>query len=50
MDWIVDSVIISIGFIIRLFAGSVSSGVELSMWIILMTFLLALFHQKRKRE
>jgi len=47
---IADVVLIATGFVIRLFAGAVSSGVRLSMWIIFMTFLLALFLALSKRR
>lgn len=47
---IVDIFIIAIGFVLRLFVGSTSSSVDLSMWIIIMTFLLALFLAVAKRR
>lgn len=47
---IVDVFIIAIGFVLRLFAGSSSTGIELSKWIVLMTFLLALFLAFAKRR
>ncbi len=47
---IIDVFIVSIGFILRLFIGSESSNVPLSMWIVLMTFLLALFLALAKRR
>jgi len=47
---IIDIIIISTGFVLRLFAGSVVIGVQLSMWIIIMTFLLALFLAIAKRR
>ena len=47
---IVDVSIISIGFVLRLFIGSVVTGVYLSKWIIIMTFLLALFIALAKRR
>jgi len=47
---IVDIFIISIGFVLRLFAGSSVLDVTLSMWIIIMTFLLALFLSLAKRR
>jgi len=46
---LVDIFIISSGFVLRLFAGGVASGIELSKWIILMTFLLSLFLAFSKR-
>jgi decaprenyl-phosphate phosphoribosyltransferase len=47
---ILDVVIIAIGFVLRLFIGSTATGVELSMWIVIMTFLLALFIALAKRR
>jgi len=47
---ILDVVIIAIGFALRLFIGSAVTGIPLSMWIVLMTFLLALFMALAKRR
>lgn len=49
---LLDVCSIAIGFILRLLAGSVSVGVQLSNWIILCTFFLSLFLGlgKRKKE
>lgn len=47
---IVDVLIIAVGFVLRLVAGSVTTEVYLSHWIILMTFLLALFLAFAKRR
>ncbi len=47
---ILDVVIIAIGFVLRLFVGSVATGIPLSMWIVIMTFLLALFMALAKRR
>jgi decaprenyl-phosphate phosphoribosyltransferase len=47
---IVDVFIIATGFVIRLYVGSVVTNIELSMWIIIMTFLLALFLSLAKRR
>ncbi len=47
---LIDVSIISIGFVIRLFIGSIVTGVELSMWIVIMTFLLALYLAFAKRR
>lgn len=47
---LIDILIISSGFIIRLFIGSVASGVSLSLWIVIITFLLALFLSLAKRR
>lgn len=47
---IIDVSIIAVGFVLRLFAGSEATGVPLSMWIILVTYLLALFIALAKRR
>ncbi|MBN2816001.1 MAG: decaprenyl-phosphate phosphoribosyltransferase [Campylobacterales bacterium] len=47
---IVDIFIISTGFVLRLFAGAVATQTPLSMWIILITFLLAIFLALAKRR
>lgn len=47
---IFDITIISIGFVLRLFAGGYAIGVDISMWMILMTFLLAMFLAVAKRR
>ncbi|MGV6818725.1 MAG: decaprenyl-phosphate phosphoribosyltransferase [Thiotrichales bacterium] len=47
---IVDVTIIAIGFVLRLFIGSLVTGVALSNWIVVMTFLLALFMALAKRR
>jgi decaprenyl-phosphate phosphoribosyltransferase len=47
---IFDVVIIAIGFVLRLFIGSIVTNISLSMWIIIMTFLLALFMALAKRR
>jgi len=47
---ILDIIIIAIGFILRLFIGSAVTGIPLSMWIVIMTFLLALFIALAKRR
>jgi len=47
---ILDVVIIAIGFVLRLFVGSAVTGISLSMWIVIMTFLLALFMALAKRR
>ncbi len=47
---ILDITVIAFGFVLRLFAGSVAGEVVLSHWIILMTFLLALFLALAKRR
>jgi len=47
---ILDVSIIAIGFVLRLFIGSSVTGITLSMWIVVMTFLLALFMALAKRR
>jgi decaprenyl-phosphate phosphoribosyltransferase len=47
---VVDISIIAIGFILRLWAGSFATDILLSKWIILLTFLLALFLALAKRR
>ena len=47
---IIDVSIIAIGFALRLFVGSAVTGIHLSMWIVIMTFLLALFLALAKRR
>jgi 4-hydroxybenzoate polyprenyltransferase len=47
---ILDVVLISFGFVIRIFIGSTVSDVPLSMWLVIMTFLLALFLAFAKRR
>lgn len=47
---IVDVSVISIGFVLRVGIGGTATGIELSPWIIIMTFLLALFLALSKRR
>ena len=47
---LVDVFVISIGFVLRVLAGGVVTGIWISPWIILMTFLLALFLSFAKRR
>lgn len=47
---IIDVFIVSFGFVLRLLAGGVSCRIWLSPWIVLMTFLLALFLALGKRR
>lgn len=47
---ILDVTIIAIGFVLRLFIGSTVNDIPLSMWIVIMTFLLALFMALAKRR
>lgn len=47
---LIDVIIISLGFVLRIFAGGIATGVFISQWIVLMTFLLALFLAFAKRR
>jgi len=47
---ILDITLIAIGFLLRVYAGGVVADVVLSRWIIIMTFLLALFMGIAKRR
>ena len=47
---IIDVFTIAVGFVLRILAGGGAAGVFLSHWIILMTFLLALFLALAKRR
>ncbi|MDR2584035.1 MAG: decaprenyl-phosphate phosphoribosyltransferase [Fibromonadaceae bacterium] len=47
---IVDVIIISIGFVLRVWIGGITSNIWLSEWIIIMTFLLSLFLAFAKRR
>ncbi|RPH00299.1 prenyltransferase [bacterium TMED221] len=46
----IDIIIISIGFILRLLAGSLVGSIDLSIWIFMMTFLLASLMAITKRK
>lgn len=47
---ILDVSSIAIGFVLRLFIGSTVTNIELSIWMIIMTFLLSLFMALAKRR
>lgn len=47
---LLDVCIISLGFVLRVVCGGMATGIELSYWIIIMTFLLALFLALAKRR
>lgn len=47
---IIDTFIIAIGFVIRIYIGAITSHVTPSMWMVLMTFLLAIFLALSKRK
>lgn len=47
---IIDVTVISMGFVLRIAVGGMASGIWLSEWIVIMTFLLALFLAFAKRR
>ncbi len=47
---ILDVTIIAIGFVLRIFVGASVTQIPVSMWIVIMTFLLALFLALAKRR
>jgi decaprenyl-phosphate phosphoribosyltransferase len=47
---LVDVVVISLGFVLRIFVGSAATDIYLTDWIIIITFLLALFLAFAKRR
>lgn len=47
---IVDVFVIAVGFVLRVLAGGVATSIHLTHWIVLMTFLLALFLAFAKRR
>ncbi|MFH2067023.1 MAG: UbiA prenyltransferase family protein [Pseudomonadota bacterium] len=47
---VIDIICIALGFVLRIFAGSTAAGIENSPWIIIMTFLIALFLALAKRR
>jgi len=47
---LIDVFTIALGFVIRLFVGSIASNVDLSNWIVTLTFLLSLFLAFSKRR
>lgn len=47
---ILDVTIIAVGFVLRLFVGAVITDIPLTQWIVIMTFLLALFLALAKRR
>ena len=47
---IVDIVCIALGFVIRIFVGGAAARIPISPWIVIMTFLLALFLALGKRR
>lgn len=47
---LIDVFIIAIGFVLRVLAGGVITGIEISHWLYIMTFLIALFIAFAKRR
>ena len=47
---IVDVCVVAFGFVLRLLAGGFATGIVLSKWIVMMTFLLTLFLSFAKRR
>lgn len=47
---LIDVTIIAIGFVLRLFIGAEVAGIHLTPWIVVITFLLALFMALAKRR
>jgi decaprenyl-phosphate phosphoribosyltransferase len=47
---VIDVVCISTGFVLRVFAGGIAAGVQVSHWLVLMVFLLAIFLALAKRR
>lgn len=47
---IVDVIILSVGFVLRVLAGSMATGIIPSQWLVLMTFLLTLLLALAKRR
>ncbi len=47
---IIDVFVIAVGFVLRIIAGGFATGIFLSHWIVLITFLLALFLAFAKRR
>ena len=47
---IVDVIVISLGFVLRIFVGGTATNIWLSEWIVIMTFLLALLLAFAKRR
>jgi len=47
---ILDVMVLSLGFVLRLYAGAVTTGVQLTEWIIIMTYLLSLLIVLGKRR
>lgn len=46
----IDVFVVSLGFVLRVIAGGIASGVEPSSWLIMTTFFIAMFISAIKRE
>ncbi len=47
---IIDIVCVATGFVLRIFAGGIAADVHISHWIVIMTFLMAIFLALAKRR
>ena len=47
---IIDVCVIAFGFVLRILAGGIATGISVSRWLVLMTFLLTLFLSLAKRR
>ncbi len=47
---VLDVIVVAVGFILRAYIGGVAIGVEVSPWLVLITFLLALFLALARRR
>lgn len=47
---IIDIICISLGFVLRIVAGGASTGIWISQWIVMMTFLLSMMLSSSKRK
>ncbi len=47
---LIDVTVIALGFVLRVFVGGFATGIVISHWLVLMTFLLALFLAFAKRR
>lgn len=47
---IIDMICIAVGFVIRVVAGGIASGIWISEWIVMMSFMLTLFLAASKRR
>lgn len=47
---IIDVFVLSVGFVLRIVAGGVATGIQISHWLVMMTFLITLFLGFAKRR